>query len=129
MATPLRILYVDDDRDVRRVGTLALRLDPFLTVVEAASADEAIALVDIDPGAFDAFVFDVMMPGTGGLELMGMMAARDDGARAVPIILMTARAQTADIAAYMAGGAKGVIVKPFDPMRLAADLRAIIGAE
>ncbi|PCD04292.1 hypothetical protein COC42_08395 [Sphingomonas spermidinifaciens] len=126
MSDPLRILYVDDDDDVRQIATLSLRLDPSLHVVDAASAQQALTLVDADPTAFDAFVFDVMMPGMGGIELMQRMAGRGDRAATVPVILMTARAQASDIEGYLAAGARGVIVKPFDPMRLAADLRAIV---
>lgn len=126
MASSLRILYVDDDRDVRRIAVLSLRLDRDLSVVDVGSAHEALALLDAEPEAFDLFVFDVMMPETGGIELMQIIADRKDAAAAVPVVLMTARAQASDIEAYMAAGAKGVIVKPFDPLRLAADLRTII---
>lgn len=127
MTEPMRILYVDDDRDVRRIATLSLRLDPGLTVADMGSAREALALIDQNPTAFDLFVFDVMMPETGGVELMQRIAARGDHASTVPVVLITARAQASDIEAYRAAGARGVIVKPFDPMRLAADLRAIVG--
>ena len=128
MSDPLRVLYVDDDRDVRRIATLSLQLDPTLAVVDVGSARDALTLVDANPTAFDVFVFDVMMPEIGGIELIKIIGARDDRAGAVPIILMTARAQASDIETYLAAGAKGVIVKPFDPMRLAADLRTIADA-
>ncbi|TKD53320.1 response regulator [Sphingomonas baiyangensis] len=126
MPGPLRILYVDDDRDVRRIATLSLRLDNDLSVIDVESAREALALIDAEPDAFDLFVFDVMMPETAGTELMRIIASRTDAAAAVPVVLMTARAQATDIEAYMAAGARGVIVKPFDPLRLAADLRTIM---
>lgn len=129
MTDPLRVLYVDDDRDVRRIATLSLRLDPGLVVVDTGSARDALTLIDADPVGFDIFVFDVMMPEMGGIELMRMIAAREDRVAAVPVILMTARAQASDVEGYLAAGAKAVIVKPFDPLRLAADLRAIQAAE
>jgi two-component system, OmpR family, response regulator len=129
MPQPLRLLYVDDDEDVRRVGMLSFRLDASLTVSEAASGPAALALIDADPAAFDLFVFDMMMPGMTGLELMAAIEARGDAAAAIPVILMTARARSVDIDAYRAAGAKGVVVKPFDPMRLAADIRAIAELE
>lgn len=126
MHDPLRILYVDDDNDVRRIATLSLRLDRNLTVVDVGSASEALAIIDADPEAFDLFVFDVMMPETGGVELMRIIGDRKDAAASVPIVLMTARAQAADIEGYLAAGARGMIVKPFDPLRLAADVRTIL---
>lgn len=98
---------------------LSFRLDPTLTVAEASSRPAALALIDADPEAFDLFVFDMMTPGMTGLELMA----------ATPVILMTARARSVYIESYRAAGAMGVVVKPFDPMRLAADIRAIAELE
>jgi two-component system OmpR family response regulator len=124
--TPLRVLYVDDDADIRTIVRMALSLDPAMTLTEAASGTEALALVagGLVP---DVAVVDVMMPGMTGPALMEALHARPVTA-ALPVIVMTAKARPADVAAYRARGATGVISKPFDPLTLAGEIRALVGA-
>lgn len=120
------ILYVDDDRDVRTIATMALGLDAALEVRAAGSAAEALALLDTGWRP-DAILLDVMMPEVDGPTLFGMLRQRPELAR-VPILFMTARSRDADVAGYRALGAAGVILKPFDPLQLASEVRAIVAA-
>ncbi len=121
----LKVLYVDDEPDIREVATLALGLDPDFEVRSEASGAAGIATA----AAWrpDAILLDVMMPSMDGLatlvQLRGNAATRD-----IPVIFVTARAQSREIAAFIKQGARKVITKPFDPMTLAADVRRSIAA-
>jgi two-component system, OmpR family, response regulator len=122
---PLSILYVDDDADIRHIVQLALKLDPAIRLRCAASAEEALHLLAGDWRP-DAAMLDMMMPGIDGLALLRQIRERE-GAGALPAIFVTARSRPADLAAYREAGVMGVISKPFDPMRLAGEVRAMLG--
>lgn len=124
MTAPIDILYVDDEPDIRTIAKLAFELDPGLRVRTAATGGEALQML-ADGWRPDVAILDVMMPGMDGPTLARLIAQRP-GCAELPIVFMTARARGSDIAGYHELGARGVIVKPFDPLRLAPDLRAIL---
>ena len=126
MNRPLQILCVDDDPDIRTIAAMALGLDPLIAARGVASGAEAIALLaDRDGWRPDAVLLDVMMPGMDGpATLAAIRALGDHGA--LPIIFMTARARQVDLDGYVGLGAAGVIVKPFDPLHLAEQVRALV---
>ena len=126
MSATIQILCVDDDHDIRTIALMALGLDPAIEVRAAASGPEALELLETGPVP-DVVMLDVMMPGMSGPEVLAAMRDHPGLAR-VPVIFMTARARKADVDSYRELGAVGVIVKPFDPLRLAEDVRALIGA-
>lgn len=121
--TPLSVLYVDDDPDIRTIVSMALSLDPGISLRTAGSAADALALL-ADGEAPDVALLDVMMPGTDGPTLLDRLRAQE-ATRGVPVIFLTASGREADIARYRERGAIGVILKPFDPLTLAADLRRL----
>lgn len=125
MSEDLRVLYVDDDDDIRMIASMALRLDPAIAVKSVSSGQSALDLLDQDPWRPDVILLDVMMPGMDGFTLHRTLRDRSDLAEA-KTIFMTARASRAGLDEYTASGADGVILKPFDPLRLAQDVRAII---
>ena len=118
---PLDVLYVDDDPDICHIVALALRLDGQVHARLAASAEEALELLDAGARP-DVALIDVMMPGMDGLALAEVLGTRAM-TRNIPVIFVTARGREADIEGYRARGAAGVIVKPFDPLTLADDIR------
>ncbi|CAN5177859.1 response regulator [soil metagenome] len=121
-ADRVRVLYVDDEADIRTIVQIALRLDPGMEVKLAASGAEALALIGQDGWTPDIALIDVMMPGLTGMELVERV--RDDPTMAgMPILFVTASARSSDIARYIGAGAVGVISKPFDPLTLAAHVR------
>ncbi|WP_082516192.1 response regulator [Sphingomonas sp. Leaf412] len=122
----LKVLYVDDDPDIRQIVALSLRRDPAVTAHFAASAEEALARIEGDASP-DVVLADVMMPGMGGLALADALRAAPR-TRDVPVIFVTARARESDMDAYRAHGAIGVIVKPFDPLHLADLVRTRLAA-
>ena len=121
--TPLeRVLYVEDDPDIREVARLALEVVGGLTILACESGEDALArLAGFAP---DLLLLDVMMPGMDGPTLLGRLRQTAAG-RDLPAIFMTAKMQPDEVAALEHIGAIGVIPKPFDPMRLTEEVRAI----
>ena len=123
MLKPLaRILYVEDEPDIRAIAQMALEAVGGFTVIACASGSEALATA---PGAnADLLLLDVMMPGMDGPSTL--KALRELAATATtPVIFMTAKVQAAEVAQYRELGAIDVIHKPFDPMELAAQINRI----
>ena len=123
MSSVLTVLYVDDEPDIREVAVMALELDDGVEARAAASGPEAMSI--LTEGGFkpDVVLLDVMMPGKDGPAVLAELRAR--GFR-MPVIFITARAQAHELAHYLNICAEGVITKPFDPMTLALELRAIM---
>jgi two-component system OmpR family response regulator len=113
------VLYVDDDPDICRVVQATLRLVPGLTVLTANSGERAIDLAyELRP---DLILMDVMMPGLDGPSTFRRM--RESALiKEIPVIFLTAKVLPAEIAQLLKLGAIGVIVKPFDPLKLYGEL-------
>jgi CheY-like chemotaxis protein len=122
MPETLKILYVDDEPDIRTIVEMALALDPGLEVRMADSGAHGLALMDDGDWLPDLALVDMMMPGMTGTEMMEVMRTRPSLTR-VPVVFVTASARGADMERYIQGGAIGVISKPFDPMSLARTVR------
>lgn len=120
----VRLLYVEDDPDIRHIVRVALSLDPEIDLMLADSAIAAIDLIAQGPVP-DAALLDVMMPGVDGPTLLTLLRADPRTAR-IPVIFLTAKARPADVADYKRRGAIGAILKPFDPLQLAGQVRAMI---
>lgn len=120
-ARPLqRVLYIEDDEDIQAIVRVALEDVGGLTLQVCTGGREALrALPAFAP---DLVLLDVMMPGMDGPETL--RALRElPGCAGLPAVFITARAQPSDIARYQGQGVLGVIVKPFQAIRLAQQLR------
>lgn len=127
MARHIKLLFVDDEEDIRTIVELALSRDPDLDVRLAASGRAALDMLAKDSWRPDLALIDMMMPGMTGLELMAEFLS--DPAIGVPLVaFLTANVQPSDIARYLDAGAIAVLSKPFDPLTLATEIRAWIGA-
>lgn len=123
----LTVMHVDDEPDIREVAAIALELDADLTLTSMASGAEA--LTRLSEGARpDLILLDVMMPGMDGPRVLARLREMK-GLATTPVIFMTARAQSDEVERLKALGAIGVLVKPFDPMTLARQLRDILAAD
>ena len=120
-----RILYVDDEPDIRLIAQLALNLKPDFEVRMADSGESALAMLADQSWRPDLAMIDVMMPGLTGPEVLARMRA-DRDLSDLPVVFVTARARQQDVDAYMAQGARGVITKPFDPIGLASQVEALL---
>lgn len=117
-----RILHVDDDRDILEIVRLALEGKAGYSVESCTSAEQALERAAVFKP--DLVLLDVMMPGTGGLELYEAIRAVD-GLGDVEVVFMTSAAQTIDMRTYARTGALGTIMKPFDYATLADTVREI----
>lgn len=116
---PTRVLYVEDDRDIREVARLALEALGGYEVCACGSGDEAIKqAAEFSP---DVVLLDVMMPGLDGPQTMAALRALPAIA-ATPVIFMTARVDAPDRAEYASLGVAGLIEKPFDPLELSDEV-------
>jgi len=109
-----RILVVDDDAVVRELLRLNFELEGH-EVLEADGGDGALAILRLDHP--DAVLLDVMMPAPNGFEVCSMVRADPDIA-ATPVVLLTARALSADRMRGLDAGADAYVTKPFDPLEL-----------
>jgi two-component system OmpR family response regulator len=116
------VLFVDDDADICSVVQATLRLVPGLHVKTTDSGERAIDLAhEIRP---DLVLMDVMMPGLDGPSTLKRM--RESVLLVnIPVVFMTAKVLPAEISQFLNMGAIGVIVKPFDPLKLYGELFAL----
>ena len=124
----LKLMYVDDEPDIREIAEFSLQLDPEIEVRAHASGAAALAALAAEPWRPDVILLDVMMPDMDGPTTLDRVR-EIAGLEATPAIFITARAQPQERAAFLARGAVGVITKPFDPMTLASDIRSIMAAQ
>jgi two-component system response regulator MprA len=116
----MKILVVDDERAVRESLRRALELEGY-HVELAADGEEALDRLSAAPA--DAAILDVLMPGIDGLEVCRRLRA--DG-NAVPVLMLTARAEVDSRVAGLDAGADDYLPKPFALAELLARVRALL---
>nr|WP_067285863.1 response regulator [Marinobacterium profundum] len=117
-----RVLYVEDDEDIRVVAQVALEMVGGLNVKVCSSGDQALA--EAQAFAPHLILLDVMMPGLDGpMTLAGLR--KIPALANTPVLFMTAKVQPSEVAHYKSLGAVDVLSKPFDPMCLADQLKSI----
>jgi DNA-binding response OmpR family regulator len=117
------VLAADDDEDI--LALVAFRLERSgYTVIQARDGQEALDLALNEKP--DLAVLDVMMPKLDGFELTRRLRSEEATSR-MPIILLTARAQDADVAQGFEAGADDYLRKPFSPQELRTRVQAILG--
>ena len=117
-----KILHVEDDLDIQAIALLSLETLGGFMIVQASSGQEALEKAP----AFspDLLLLDVMMPTMDGPELLQELRKLPQFTQ-TPVIFMTAKAQPEEVQQFVELGAIDVITKPFDPMTLADQIRAI----
>ncbi len=113
------ILVVDDDRRLRELLHRYLGDQGFRITVASDVADARSKLQSL---VFDLLILDVMMPGESGLDLTDELRRRGD----VPILLLTAMAETQNRIDGLERGADDYLTKPFEPAELVARVRGIL---
>ncbi|HVM66962.1 MAG TPA: response regulator [Acidimicrobiales bacterium] len=111
---PVTILVVDDDPVIQNLLALNFEMEGYSV---ATANDGAEALDSIAARPPDVVVLDVMMPKVDGIEVVRRMKA-DATTAAVPVLLLSARAQAKDVTAGLEAGADAYMTKPFDPADL-----------
>lgn len=116
------VLVADDDRDIRDLVAFKLQSAGY-TVLTAADGDAALAQVlEHRP---DLAVLDVMMPGRSGRQVLQEVRSHDE-VGATRVILLTAKAQEADVESGFSLGADDYVVKPFSPRELLSRVQAVL---
>jgi len=117
------VLVADDDPDILDLVRYRLERSGY-AVATAADGSEAVRLAgELAPALA---VLDVMMPGLTGFEVTRKLREDPRTAR-IPVILLTARAQEADVQEGFAAGADDYLRKPFSPRELSARVQAVLG--
>ena len=116
------VLVVDDDLVIQKLLQVNFEMEGY-DVITAGDGEEGLAKAQAEHP--DAIVLDVMMPKMDGLEVARRLKS-DDATRAIPIILLSAKAQQADVQAGQATGADEYLTKPFDPLELLQRVGALI---
>jgi DNA-binding response OmpR family regulator len=119
---PTRILVAEDDPDIGSLLEHYLRKAGFLPTLVASGRD---VLPQIKREAPDLLVLDLMLPGLDGLQLCRAIRA-DAATAAIPIIMVTAKAEESDRIVGLELGADDYITKPFSPNEVVARVRALL---
>ncbi|MEO7572294.1 MAG: response regulator [Acidimicrobiales bacterium] len=119
---PPAVLVVEDDPVILRLLEVNFELEGF-AVLLAHDGAEGIEMARAEKP--DAIVSDIMMLRTSGLELLAAVRA-DEATKAIPVILLSARAQASDLKLGLAAGADAYITKPFEPLDLIDRVNALL---
>jgi DNA-binding response OmpR family regulator len=119
--TPL-VLVADDEEDIRALVAFRLKRAGY-EVITAADGAEALTLATTRLP--DLVVLDMMMPKATGLEVTRSLRELDE-TKDIPVILLTARAQEADVARGFEAGADDYVKKPFSPQDLQLRVQALL---
>ena len=116
------ILVVDDEEDILELVRYNLSRDGY-TVKCAASGEDAHRIIDSEK--IDLLVLDLMLPGMDGLELTRRLKSAPQ-TRDLPIVMLSAKGEEADIVAGLELGADDYITKPFSPRVVMARVRSVL---
>lgn len=117
-------MLIDDQPDVRRVVQTCLEKLARWRVSTAASGEEG--LIKATREKPDAIVLDMMMPGMDGYMFLDALLAKPE-TQSIPVVFLTAKADSLELRQYEALGVKGTILKPFNPLTLHRDIAAALG--
>lgn len=120
--TKEKIIVVDDEEDILELVRYNLVREGF-EVITAKTGDAALKKVREIPA--DLIVLDLMLPGKNGLEVAKILKS-DLRSRHIPIVMLTAKGEEADVVTGLELGADDYITKPFSPRILVARIRAVL---
>jgi CheY-like chemotaxis protein len=118
-----RVLVVDDDDVIRQLITVNLELEGFEVTTAIDGQDCLDKVKDVDPAVI---TLDIMMPRLDGWEAASRLRADPDTAD-IKVVLLSARAQEADLQRGDRIGVDAYLTKPFDPDELIATVRRLAG--
>jgi len=117
-----RVLVVDDEEDILELVRFHLTREGYQLTL-AATGEEALKKAKHE--TFDLIVLDLMLPGLDGLEVAKALKA-DARTKGVPIVMLTAKGEDADVVSGLEIGADDYITKPFSPRVLTARVKAVL---
>jgi two-component system alkaline phosphatase synthesis response regulator PhoP len=117
-----KVLVVDDEEDILELLDYNLSKEGF-RVLRVTSGEKALELARTERP--DLIVLDLMLPGLDGLEVCKHLKSERETAD-IPIVMLTAKGEEADIVLGLEMGAEDYVTKPFSPRVLAARVRAVL---
>lgn len=123
MTLAKKILYVEDEPDIQVIAKMSLEMLGGFTVCLCSSGAEA--LQQAQTFVPDLILLDVMMPGMDGPETLRQLRLMPTLAD-TPAVFMTAKVNSHEVNKYLANGAKAVIPKPFEPLKLPHQIQEIL---
>ena len=120
----VRVLVIDDDPVIVKLLRVNFEIEGF-DVISAGDGHEGLEKARTE--APDVLVSDIMMPRMNGLELVSALKA-DPTTADLPVLLLSAKAQTADVQRGFELGADEYVTKPFDPLELIERVTALVAA-
>jgi two-component system, OmpR family, alkaline phosphatase synthesis response regulator PhoP len=121
--TGKRILIIDDEESIQTVVEFGLKMTAGWEVISASSGDEGIVRAQKEQP--DMILLDVMMPEMDGLATFRELQLHDQ-TRSIPVILLTAKAQSSEKRLLSNIGVNGVITKPFNALELAQQICKVL---
>ena len=118
----VRVLLVEDDPVILRLLEVNFELEGYDVLLAHDGAEGIDMARDQRP---DLVISDIMMPNVSGIELVEALKG-DEVTAGIPIILLSAKAQSADVRAGMEAGADDYITKPFEPLELVDRVQALL---
>lgn len=123
--TTKQILVIDDEDDIRKLIQTCLEIMGGWEVLTAKSGSEGLLVAEsVNP---DAILLDVMMPEMDGTDTFKKLQA-NPATKHIPVILLTAKGRTTNQRLFTEMGIKGIINKPFNSQKLAAQVAAALTA-
>jgi len=118
-----KVLLAEDEEDIQKVAQISLQFRAGWEVVLATNGEECLAKAASDRP--DLILLDCMMPKLDGYETCRRLK-QDPSLRDIPVIFLTAKAQETEVKKGLSLGAVGYLIKPFNPMSLAAEIKQIL---
>lgn len=119
----MKILLAEDEEDIQRVASLALKRAGEWQVVLASDGEECLEMARRERP--DVILLDVMMPKLDGFAVCQQLKA-DPALQGIPVIFLTASAQESQTQRGLAIGAIGYLHKPFDPLQLGQQVKDLL---
>lgn len=121
--TTKRILIVDDDADIREATQLCLEITGEWEVLMAGDGPEGLAIAQIEKPT--AILLDMMLPGMDGITILKKLRENPD-TQAIPIVILTAKAQSSEKKVFDQLNVAAVITKPYDPMTISDQIASAL---
>ncbi|MHB8483591.1 MAG: response regulator [Nitrospiria bacterium] len=109
-----KILIVEDENSLRMLVSATLESKRF-QILQARNGHEAVMTGQLEKP--DLIIMDWMMPGLSGIEALEILR-KTDGTKTIPVVILTAKNQTADKEKAFESGANYFLAKPFSPLEL-----------
>ena len=118
-----RILVIDDEEAISIIVTAALKVTAGWQVLSTTSGTEGLEIAQAEQP--DAILLDVTMPKRDGTEIFKALQA-EPITQKIPVIFLTAKARDSEQQSLRALGVEGLILKPFNPETLAAQIKTLL---